>query len=71
MKRLPDYDIEASQVKISPSFISVADNNFTLNARFVNLGKAVTDSITILVTRKYPDGSTATILRRRIARHSL
>jgi hypothetical protein len=63
---LPDYDIEASQVNIAPTFISVADNNFTVKARFVNLGKAVSDSITALITRKYPDGTTATILRKRI-----
>ena len=63
---LPDYDIELSQVKISPAFISVADNNFIINARFVNLGKAVSDSITILITRKYPDGSSSTLLKKRI-----
>ena len=56
---LPDYDIESSQVRISPAFISVANNSFTLNARFVNLGKAVPDSISILVTRKFPDGSSS------------
>ena len=55
---LPDYDIEAPQVRISPVFISVSNNSFTVNARFVNLGKAVPDSISILITRKYPDGST-------------
>jgi hypothetical protein len=63
---LPDYDVEASEVRISPAFISVADNNFIVNARFENLGKAVSDSITVLITRKYPDGTTATVLRKRI-----
>jgi hypothetical protein len=63
---LPDYDVEASEVRISPSFISVADNSFTVNARFENLGKAVSDSITVLITRKYPDGTTSIVLRKRI-----
>ena len=66
VQSLPDYDIEPSQVKISPNFISVADNNFTVNARFVNLGKAVSDSISILITRKYPDGSTSILLQKKI-----
>ena len=65
-ENLPDYDIEPSQVVISPAFISVADNSFTVNARFVNLGKAVSDSISVSVTRKYPDG-TSTTIKKRIA----
>ena len=63
---LVDYDIELPQVKISPAFVSVASNTFTVNATFTNLGKAVKDSISILITRKYPDGST-TIIKKRIA----
>jgi len=63
---LPDYDIEASQVVINPSFIAVSNTNFTINARFYNLGKVVPDSITILVRRKYPNGSVATLLSKKI-----
>ena len=63
---LPDYDVEPSEVRISPSFISVSDNSFVVNARFENLGKAVSDSITVLITRKYPDGTTSVVLRKRI-----
>jgi len=40
---LADYDIELPQVKISPAFVSVANNTFTVNATFTNLGKAVTE----------------------------
>ena len=65
-QKLPDYDIEAQNVKISPSFISVSDNSFKVTATFYNLGKAVSDSITILFTRKYPDGSNAILLKKRI-----
>jgi hypothetical protein len=63
---LPDYDIEASQVLINPSFISVSNNSFVVKAHFYNLGKAVNDSINILVTRKYPNGQTTTLLSQRI-----
>ena len=65
-EKLPDYDVEASTVVISPTFISVSDNHFDVAATFYNLGKAVSDSITVLITRKYPDGSTAVVLRKRI-----
>jgi Peptidase family C25 len=63
---LPDYDIEPQMVKISPAFISVSNNTFIVNANFENLGKAVSDSITILVTRKYPDGSSTTLMQKKI-----
>jgi hypothetical protein len=65
-EKLPDYDIEAQTVKISPSFISIADAHFDVAATYYNLGKAVSDSITVLITRKYPDGSSTTLLKKRI-----
>jgi Peptidase family C25 len=65
-QKLPDYDIEAQNVVIAPTFISVSDASFNIAATFYNLGKAVSDSITVLVTRKYPDGSSATLLKKRI-----
>ncbi|HWB90257.1 MAG TPA: C25 family cysteine peptidase [Puia sp.] len=63
---LPDYDIEASQVEINPSFIAVSNNSFTVNAKFYNLGRATRDSISILILRQYPNGSTTTLLKKRI-----
>lgn len=63
---LPDYDIEASQVVINPSFIAVSNNSFTVNAKFYNLGRATHDSISILIQRQYPNGSTAVLLKKRI-----
>ncbi len=63
---LPDYVVESSDVKISPSFISVADNSFTVNIHFHNIGKAVSDSVSILITRKYPDGSSTTLVHKKI-----
>jgi len=64
----PDFVVEDPQVVINPSFISVADNSFTVKVNFYNLGKVSGgDSVSILVTRKYPDNSTSTILSKRIA----
>jgi Peptidase family C25/CARDB len=65
-EKLADYDVESSTVQIDPAFISVADNHFDVAATFYNLGKAVPDSITVLITRKYPDGSSAILLKKRI-----
>jgi hypothetical protein len=64
--KLPDYDIESQNIKISPSFISVSDNSFNVSTTFYNLGKATSDSITILVTRKFPDGSSTVVLNKRV-----
>ncbi len=56
-----DYDVEASTVSINPSFISTSNTSFTVNAKFYNLGRAPGDSVGVLVTRTYPNGTTATI----------
>ncbi|MDP4258549.1 MAG: C25 family cysteine peptidase [Bacteroidota bacterium] len=63
---LPDYDIEQSMLQVSPSFISVSSQPFAVNVKWVNLGRAVRDSITIVVTRTYPDGTSVTLLRKRV-----
>ncbi len=62
----PDYVIEDQLVKVNPEFISVAENSFRVDAKFMNLGKAVSDSITIEVKRTYPNNTTEVIKRQRI-----
>ncbi len=62
----PDYVIEDPMVSVSPSFISIAEQQFKIKASFMNIGKAVSDSITIEVKRTYPDGTTEVIQRDRI-----
>lgn len=54
----PDYVIEEPMVEINPSFISVAENAFTVKAKFMNLNKAVNQPIVIEMKRTYPDQST-------------
>ena len=62
----PDYAIEAPMVKISPSFISVAEASFKVDASFINLGKAINKTIVIEVKRTYPDLTTQVIQRDTI-----
>src|SRR6185503_5175361 len=61
----PDYVIEDPLVKISPSFISVADNYFKVNASFMNIGRSPADSITVEIKRTFPDG-TSMVRRDRV-----
>ena len=63
----PDYDIEAQNVLISPSPVSVSNQNFTVSAYIYNLGKAVNDSITVLITRQYPNGSSKVLIQEKVA----
>jgi len=65
----PDFAIEDPGVTISPSFISVADSNFSIKAYCYNLGMALpgNDSVSIRVTRQYPNGSQTTILTKKVA----
>lgn len=63
----PDYVIEEPMVKISPNFISVAENNFNVDMTYMNLGKAIKDSIAVEVKRQYPSGSTEVVYRNRVS----
>ena len=63
---LPDYAIEPPQVVISPSFISIADTSFTVNMHIWNLGKYVKDSVLVIVTRQYPNGTTVVLYQKRV-----
>ncbi|MBC7950113.1 MAG: hypothetical protein H7Y42_19675 [Chitinophagaceae bacterium] len=63
---LADYVIEDPMVRITPSFISVADSVFNMKATYMNIAKAPSDSITIKIERTYPSGSTDVIRLERI-----
>ena len=63
---LPDYVIEEPQVKIAPSFISIAENKFSTAIKFYNIGKAIRDSITLNIKRQYPNGTVETIYNKKI-----
>ena len=63
---LPDYAIENQLVKITPQFISIAEDQFRVNMKIYNLGKAYDDSITVEIKQQYPDNSIAVLARKRI-----
>ena len=63
---LPDYVIEEPQVKINPSILTVADINFTLSVKINNIGKAINDSIRVVINRKLPNDSVQVIFNQLI-----
>ena len=63
---LPDYDIEDQLIKISPSIVSVADNNFNVKVKMLNLGKAVGDSIRVTFKRQLANDSIQVIYNQMI-----
>ena len=62
----PDYVIEDNMVKVSPAFISVAENNFTVNINMLNIGKAKKDSIVLEIKHIYPSGGSQVIYRKKM-----
>jgi hypothetical protein len=62
----PDYAIEDQLIKVSPSFISVAETRFKVDAQMVNLGKAINKPIVVEVKRTFPDQTTQIIRRDTI-----
>jgi uncharacterized lipoprotein NlpE involved in copper resistance len=62
----PDYVIEEQLIKISPSIISVADNNFNLKVSMLNVGRAINDSIRVTVKRKLPNDSIKVLYNQRM-----
>ena len=63
----PDYVVEDQTVKIDPSFVSVAENNFTVKLKYYNLGKAISDSMNIRVQQQVPGGQIINIETRRVS----
>ncbi|RYY50842.1 MAG: hypothetical protein EOO06_02725 [Chitinophagaceae bacterium] len=62
----PDYAIEEASVKVSPTIISVADNNFNVKVKMNNIGKATGDSIWVYVKRKLPNDSIRVLFDQKI-----
>lgn len=62
----PDYVIEDQLLKVNPSFVSVAETHFNVQAKFMNLGKAINKNIVVEVKRTYPDLTTEVIRRDTI-----
>ena len=62
----PDYVIEDPMVKISPSFITIAEESFKVAVRYINIGRAVNQEIAIKIERTLPNGTPVLILKDTI-----
>lgn len=62
----PDYVIEDPLVRISPSIISVAQSSFRIDAKMMNIGKAVDSNIVVEIKRTFPNNVTQIIRRDTI-----
>jgi Peptidase family C25/CARDB len=63
----PDYIIEDQLVKFTPSIISVADQNFTVNVKVMNIGRAIRDSMRVKIRQKLPNDSIRVLYNQIIA----
>jgi hypothetical protein len=62
----PDYAIEDAMVTVTPGIISVAEPNFSIKAKILNLGKAINRNLIVELKRTYPDLSTRVVRRDTI-----
>ena len=62
----PDYLVEESFIRVSPEFISVAENSVKVDVRLLNIGRAISDSIVVEVKRQYPDLTSEVVYRKTI-----
>jgi len=62
----PDYVIEDPLIKITPNFISIAETQFNVSVKMLNIGKAINRDIVVEVRRTYPDQSVEIIRRDTI-----
>lgn len=63
----PDYIIEEPLVKVSPIPLSVAETDFKLEVKWLNIGQAINDSFTVHITRTLPNGTTVDVYKQRRA----
>jgi hypothetical protein len=63
----PDFVVEAEQLSLTPSFISVSKDTFYAKIRIYNIGKKTTDSVSLKITRQFPSGNTTTVFTTKFA----
>lgn len=63
----PDYALQSADVTVSPSFISVADDSFSVKIIITNLGKATGDSVHFSLFRKLPNGDSVSVYSKTFA----
>lgn len=55
---LPDYLIDSLEIKVSPGYLTVANDSFSVKVPIHNIGRATGDSVHFSLLRKFPDGNT-------------
>ena len=63
---LPDYAIQDSLVTISPSPANAASGTISITVRMLNIGKAINDSLPVLIQRKLPNNTIVTLFSGKI-----
>jgi hypothetical protein len=63
---LPDFSTQDSLITFDPPVMSVADDKINITAKILNIGKAITDSITVRFQQQLPDNSIITLATRTI-----
>ena len=58
----PDYVIDPSSVSVEPKLLTTARGTFDLKFNMANIGCASYDTLTLRISRKYPDGRTRIVL---------
>jgi len=61
-----DYITNDSLVKINPSFVTLADQNYKVNVKLLNIGRSIRDSISVKVEHEDPSGLVTALTTRRI-----
>ena len=64
---LPDFVMDASEMKVQQSFVSVADSSFTVKMKMYNIGRTEDDSVSFKITRELPNGNVVTLLTKSLA----
>jgi hypothetical protein len=59
----PEYAITEPLVKVSPTFVSVAETSFKLNVEVRNPGKAINQKWVLSIKRKLPNGTEKEVIR--------
>ncbi len=62
----PDYLIESGSLQFEPSVVNAQQDSFTLQFNVLNIGRAVQDSLSIEISRAFPDGNAFVATNMRI-----
>ena len=64
---LPDYAVDSSEMSVTPGYLTVASDSFTVKLQIHNLGKAINDSVHFVLLRKYPNGNSETVFSKNLS----